>query len=406
MRRRTIIATAAVAAAGPLLGACQGEGKARWRAPSETNRVEPPALTITPVTGASEVSPIEPVTVTAVNATLESVSLGAEGGPSIPGELDAGRTTWRSSEPLSYNKSYRVTARGMGTNGTPIEQTVAFTTLKPSGTMGVNFQANALTALRNGDEYGVAQVVIVRFGQAPADRVAALAAIKVTSDPLVEGRWHWVDSRTAHYRPENFWAKGTKVTASAQLYGVHLGKGIYGAQNKTVSFSIGASRIAIADNATHYMRILVDGEQVKNVPISMGKDGYVVTSDGSKVYFPTRSGTHVVMTREPEVRMTSASYGVIDPKDPNYYDEIIKLCCRISYSGEFVHSAPWSVWAQGKQNVSHGCINVGPANAQWFFDNFRLGDPVIVQGTGRPQGIGDSAGAVWDVPWSEMIPAA
>jgi Bacterial Ig domain len=224
MRRRTIIATAAIAAAGPLLGACQGEGdKALWRAPSEPNRrVDAPALTITPVTGASDVSPIEPVTVIAVNATLESVSLGAEGGSSIAGELDAARTTWRSSEPLAYGKSYRVTARGVGTNGTPIEQTVVFTTLKPSGTMGVNFQANALTALRTGAEYGIGQVVIVRFGQTPADREAALAAIKVTSDPVVEGRWYWVDSRTAHYRPEEFWAKGTKVTASAQLYGVHL----------------------------------------------------------------------------------------------------------------------------------------------------------------------------------------
>jgi lipoprotein-anchoring transpeptidase ErfK/SrfK len=406
MRRRTIIATAAVAAAGPLLAACQREGKVLWKAPSEMDRIGSPSLTITPVTDASDVSPREPVTVTAVNATLDSVALGIEGGASVAGELDAGRTTWRSSEPLAYGKSYRVTARGMGANGKPVEQTVVFKTVKPAATTSVNFQANSLTALHNGDEYGVAQVVIVRFGQTPADRQAALAAIKVTSEPAVEGRWYWVDSRTAHYRPENFWAKGTKVTASAQLYGVHLGKGVYGAQDKSVSFSIGASRIAIADNATHYMRILVDGEQVKNVPISMGKNGYVVTSDGSKVYFPTRSGTHVVMTREPTVRMTSASYGVIDPNDPNFYDETISLCCRISYSGEFVHSAPWSVWAQGKQNVSHGCINVGPDNAQWFFDNFRLGDPVIVQGTGRPQAIGDSAGAVWDVPWAQMIPAA
>lgn len=408
MRRRTIIATAAVAAAGPLLAACQGErDKALWKRPPETNRgVDAPSLTITPATGASDISPIEPVMVIAANATLESVSLAAEGGSSIAGELDAGRTTWRSSEPLAYGKSYRVTARCIGTNGTPVEQTVAFTTLKPAGTTNVSFQANSLTPLRNGEEYGVAQVVIARFGQAPADRQAALAAIKVTSEPAVEGRWYWVDSRTAHYRPEKFWAKGTKVAASAQLYGVHLGKGVYGAQDKTVSFSIGASRIAIADNATHHMRILVDDVQVKNMPISMGKDGYAVTADGGKVYFPTRSGTHVVMSREPEVRMTSASNGITDPNDPNYYDQLIKLCCRISYSGEYVHSAPWSVWAQGKQNVSHGCVNVGPDNAKWFFDNFRLGDPVIVQGTGRPQLIGDSAGAVWDVPWSQMIAPA
>jgi lipoprotein-anchoring transpeptidase ErfK/SrfK len=64
--------------------------------------------------------------------------------------------------------------------------------------------------------------------------------------------------------------------------------------------------------------------------------------------------------------MTSASYGL--PKDtPLGYDEKISLAVRISVDGEFVHSAPWSVWAQGKQNVSHGCVNVSPANAQYFY---------------------------------------
>ncbi len=407
MRRRTIIATAAVAAAGPLLAACKGEsGNAAWKTPAEVAKAQAPALTIAPAAVTNGVSPAEQVVVTAVNAVLESVSVAAQGGGTVAGAMDDSHTTWRSSQPLAFNKSYQVTAKGLGHNGSPVEQSTTFTTLKPSGTMSVAFQANELTAMHDGDEFGVGQVVAVHFGSTPSDRVAALAAIKVTSDPVVEGRWYWVDSRTAHYRPENFWAAGTKITASAQLYGVHVGKGVYGSQNRTVSFTIGQSRVAIADNATHYMRILIDGVQVKNMPISMGKDGYVVTNDGSKVLFPTRSGTHVVMTHEPQVEMSSASYGVTDPKNPNYYDEIIKLCCRISYSGEFVHSAPWSVWAQGKQNVSHGCINVGPDNAQWFFDNFRLGDPVIVQGTGRPQLIGDSAGAVWDIPWSQMIPAA
>ncbi|NUR30014.1 MAG: L,D-transpeptidase, partial [Catenulispora sp.] len=181
------------------------------------------------------------------------------------------------------------------------------------------------------------------------------------------------------------------------------GKGVYGDANKALTFKIGPARIAVAENTTHHMIVTIDGVQVKNMPISMGKDGYVTTATGDKVLFPTRSGTHVVMSRELEHQMSSASYGVTDPNNPNYYDELIKLCCRISYSGEFVHAAPWSVGSQGKRNVSHGCINISTANAQWFYDNFRLGDVVVVRNTGRPQKIGDSAGAVWDIPWNKMI---
>jgi lipoprotein-anchoring transpeptidase ErfK/SrfK len=187
------------------------------------------------------------------------------------------------------------------------------------------------------------------------------------------------------------------------MVGANLGKGLYGIGNTSLAFKIGPAKIAIAENKTHHMKVTVDGVQVKDMPISMGKDGYVIAADGSKVLFPTRSGTHVVMSHELSHQMSSASYGVTDKNNPNYYDELIQLCCRISYSGEFVHSAPWSVGSQGHRNVSHGCINISPSNARWFYDNFSLGDVVIVRNTGRQQGIDDSAGAVWDVAWEKMI---
>jgi lipoprotein-anchoring transpeptidase ErfK/SrfK len=413
MYRRTIFVTAAGAAASSLLVACKGDNtQPAWSAPgpadpSASSVPDPnaPALTITPAAGTTGVLPTAPVVVTAVNATVQSVTVTA-GTKQVAGALDADQKTWRSTGHLAYGKSYEVKATGVGADGTPVEQSTTFTTLKPASTATVTFQANALAALKNGSVYGVGQPIIVRFSRTPSDRAAALHAVRVVTEPAVEGRWCWVDNRTIHYRPEKFWAKGTKVSVAANVVGVDLGKGVYGAANASVAITIGPARIAIADSITHYMRILVDGVQVKNMPISMGKDGYVVNADGDKVYFPTRSGTHVVMSRELEHQMSSASYGVTNPDDPNYYDEIIQLCCRISYSGEFVHSAPWSVSAQGHRNVSHGCINVAPSNAQWFYDNFRLGDPVIVKNTGRKQLLGDSAGGVWDVPWSTMIPAS
>jgi len=410
MHRRTILVTAAGAAAGTLLTACTDDSNpAAWTPPSQSQSPSPDgspapgaaAATFQPAHGTANFAPVTPVVVTAVNGTLKDVTVTA-GTRSVAGTLDAAQTTWTSTGTLAYGKSYQVKATVVGTDGSPVEQIATFTTVKPSSTATVTFQTNSMTSMKDGGTYGVGQVIIARFSRSPSNRKAALHAIQITSSPAVEGRWYWVNSQTAHYRPEKFWAKGTQITATAKIRGVNLGKGVYGASNSSVSISIGPSRIAIADNKTHYMRVLVDGVQVKNMPISMGKDGGVTTEDGSRVLFPTRSGTHVVMTRELEHRMTSASYGVTDPEDPNYYDELIKLCCRISYSGEFVHSAPWSVADQGKRNVSHGCINISPSNAQWFYDNFRLGDPVIVKYTGRAQGLGDSAGAVWDIPWSKM----
>lgn len=416
MRRRSVIKATAYAAVGAVttttVAACQDDNVgARWTGPSPSadggspsTASGGPALTIMPA-NSENVSPGEPVVVTAESGTLQSVTV-TIGTASVAGSLDPDQKVWRSTTALEYGKTYKVSAVGLGADGSTSHQETTFSTVKPSSTATVTFQANALTSLKDGGTYGVGQVVIARFSKTPSDRAAALNAISVSSAPSVEGRWYWVDSRTAHYRPQEYWAKGTQITVKTAMLGAHFGKGVYGLGNTKLSFRIGPARIAIADNKTHHMRITVDGVQVKDMPISMGKDGYVIAADGSKVLFPTRSGTHVVMSRELEHQMTSASYGVTDPHNPNYYDELIKLCCRISYSGEFVHSAPWSVGSQGRRNVSHGCINVGPSNAQWFYDNFRLGDVVIVKDTGRPQLIGDSAGAVWDIPWSKMTPAA
>lgn len=79
--------------------------------------------------------------------------------------------------------------------------------------------------------------------------------------------------------------------------------------------------------------------------------------------------------------MDSSTYGV-PVNSPNGYKLTVDLAVRFDDSGDFVHSAPWSVADQGKRNVSHGCINISPANARWFFDTFGPGDPIVVQNSG------------------------
>jgi lipoprotein-anchoring transpeptidase ErfK/SrfK len=411
-KRRTVLVTASGLAAGAALAGCgSAEATARWNSPGSgaggAAGSEPPAdaavadadITITPTTGAKDVSPAAGVVVTASAGTLQTVSV-LSGGKAVVGSLDSDQKTWRSTGRLSFGATYTVSATVTGVTGGPATKTATFTTVKPAKLVSTTLQANALTALKSGSTYGIGQPLIVNFSKAPADKTAAVKALDVQVEPEVEVRWRWVDANTVHGRPEKYWTPGTKITLSANLYGVDLGKGMYGKTSNAASITIGPAHVAIADSKTHYMKVYVDGKLVKNMPCSMGKGGYTHGSKGQLIDFWTRSGVHVLLTKEATHRMTSASYGVADTSNPNYYDEIVHLCCRISYSGEFTHSAPWSVGSQGHSNVSHGCINLSPANAKWIYDNFRLGDIVEVKNTPKQLPIWDGLGD-WNTPWSK-----
>jgi lipoprotein-anchoring transpeptidase ErfK/SrfK len=406
-KRRTLLVTATGLAAGTALAACgSGAGTTQWNpsggSSGSAGASAKPAeadITITPAGGANNVLPTDNVVVTASGGILQSVTVVA-GGKSLAGQLDADQKTWRSTGKLSYGATYTVTATLSGVGASPSTKTSTFTTVRPTKQVTATLQANALAALQNGGTYGVGQPICVGFSSAPADKDAAVKAIDVQIDPPVEIRWHWIDNKTVHARPEKYWAPGTKITININLFGVNLGRGLWGKANNSGHFTIGPSQIAIADSNTHYMKVYVNGKQVKNMPCSMGKGGTRTGANGETVNFWTNSGVHVVLAKQSTYRMTSASFGITDKSDPNWYDEVIDMCCRISYSGEFTHSAPWSVADQGKRNVSHGCINLSPANAKWIYDNFRLGDIVQVLHTPRQlelwNGLGD-----WNTPWSK-----
>jgi lipoprotein-anchoring transpeptidase ErfK/SrfK len=403
MNRRTMLAGASTVAAGALLAGCKdaagGKNNAApsWNSP-EASKAPDAKVTIAPATNAADVSPADGVTVTVSDGTVQSVTVSG-GGKTVAGSADSDNKVWKSTDPLAFNQTYTVTAIAVDAAGKQIQETATFTTVKPASTINATFQANALTAMKNGGTYGVGQPIILHLSKAPSDKAAVVKALQVTTEPAVEGRWNWTDNQTLQYRPEKYWAAGTKITVTGNLLGVAYGKGAYGSANVSLNVNIGSAKIAKADDTTHHMKIYVDGVQVKDFPISMGKGGTTKSTDGKTIDFWTRSGVHVVMTRELSHRMTSASYGV-PAGDPNAYDEIVELCCRISYSGEFVHAAPWSVADQGKRDVSHGCVNISKANAQWFYDNFTLGDVVEITGTPKQLPLYDSIGG-WDVAWSQ-----
>ncbi|MFR9780223.1 Ig-like domain-containing protein [Micromonospora sp. MS34] len=404
--RRKLIATGLGVTAGLATAGCS-RGKstaATWSQPGEGGESVAAAegervrVTVTPAADATKVSPLDQVVVAVEAGTLKEVTV-TTGSKTVAGKLDDDGLSWRSTGKLAYNKTYKVSVTAADSAGTVTEQESSFRTLKPSGVASVTFQASKLAALKDGGTYGVGLPVMVNFSRPVKNRTEAEKSMLVETTPAVEGRWRWIDGQNAHWRPAKYWTPGTKISVKINLFGQDLGKNVYGTDAST-NFTIGPSRIAIADARTHRMKVYIDGSMVRDIPISMGKGGTTTGANGEVISYWTRSGPHVVMTREPSHRMTSASYGVTDPKDPNYYDEVIKLCLRISYSGEFVHMADWNIGSQGSENTSHGCINVGPANARWFYDTFRLGDVVDVRNTPRKMALSDGVGD-WTIPWDK-----
>jgi lipoprotein-anchoring transpeptidase ErfK/SrfK len=410
LSRRKILAAGAGVASAAALAACGKDSKSKGTAAGTGasagaggdggGGVVPAKLTITPAADSKDVAPASQVTVAIENGTLSTVTVAA-GGKNLSGKLAEDKRSWTSAGKLAYGQTYTVTVAAADAAGKDVSQTSSFTTLKPASVAAITFQANPMLALKNGSTFGVGQPVIVFFSKAVKNQEAAEQAMKVTASPAVEGRWHWVSNQSAHWRPEKYWAKGTTVKVSVNLLGVDLGNGVYGGGDHDANFSIGPSRIAIADSNTKQMECYIDGQMVKKIPVSLGKGGGTSRDkNGQLIDFFTRSGVHVLMTKEPLVVMSSASFGITDKNNKDYYEEKIKLACRISLSGEYVHMADWNIPKHGKENTSHGCINVGPANAQWFYDTFGVGDVVEVRNTPKQLPVTDGLGD-WNIPWSQ-----
>ncbi len=389
-----VIGVAAGAAAAGCSATAGASTDAAWTKPSAA----PIVLTVSPAADAANVSPTEQVVVSATGGKLQSVTVTA-GGKTVDGETDPDGTTWRSTGTLSYGTTYTVTTSLVDSLGAPVQKTSRFTTLKPTKTLRVTFQANSLAALKTGGTYGVGQVVAVRFSRAVTNKAAAEKAIVIEATPAVDGKFFWVDKQTVHWRPEKYWAKGTQIKVAVNGVGVDFGGGVYGSSNASTHFSIGRSLVAVADNKAHYTKVYVDGQLIRTMACSMGKGGYTKAADGHQIHFWTQNGVHVVLNKAQNVEMDSASYGITDKNNPNFYDENVTLCTRISYSGEFLHAAPWNMADHGKRNSSHGCINLSIADAQWVYDNFIVGDVVQVTNSPKPLPVWDGLGD-WNAPWS------
>jgi lipoprotein-anchoring transpeptidase ErfK/SrfK len=316
--------------------------------------------------------------------TVRSVKVVDDAGTVLSGRFAADRKSWSSRSPLLTATTYDVIVGAANAKHHDVTVNTMFTTLKPKHRLA------AAVAPLSGETVGVGMPIAVYFASPVKQRAAVQRRFHVTTTQGTTGAWHWYSDSEMHYRPPKFWPAGEHVSLSYDLRGVNGGQNTWGDQHRTIDFTIGNAHISKVDAPGHTMRVYDSGKLLQTYPVSTGRDKY-----------PTTSGVHVVLNKNPLQVMDSATVG-IPRNSPDGYFEKVPWSVRISNSGEFVHDAPWSVHSQGHVNVSHGCVNLSPTASKWFFDFSRRGD--IVEVTGTPRRLQQGNGyADWNLSWSDWL---
>jgi lipoprotein-anchoring transpeptidase ErfK/SrfK len=207
-----------------------------------------------------------------------------------------------------------------------------------------------------GQTVGVAHPVTVTFAGPVQNRSAAERAVTVRAAGApapAAGSFTWLDADLLQWSPQEFFPAHTTITVSVGGF--------------STSFGTGSSVVGVADLSEYSFTVSIDGVVARQMPASMGKPK-----------FPTPIGQFTALEKQRNVTFDSRTIGIPLDDDEGY---LIKgeYGVRVTWGGVYVHSAPWSVGSQGYANVSHGCINLSPDNAAWYFDTVRVGDPIIVQ---------------------------
>jgi len=338
-------------------------------------------LKITPANGSRSVDPSAGITVTATKGHVTNVTVAAPGAGTVSGTLSDGGRVWHSTWTLGVSQSYTVTATGTDGSGQKITTTSAFRTLAPASTFH--------TEIYEGSDqtYGVGMPIMLTFSQPITHRTAVERSLELTTSKPVIGSWYWDDSEHLDFRPRDYWPANTTVSFDGHLAGVQGAQGVYGAANLTQTFNIGRSLIAVASTTTHKTQIYLNGKLTYDWPISTGRAS-----------LPTPDGTYLSVEKSNPVRMIGG--GPVG--SPGYYNELVNWAVRFTFSGDYYHSAPWSVVDQGTTNVSHGCVNLPPEDATIYYNMSIPGDPITVTAS-TAAGKWDDGWTEWFMPWSQFL---
>ncbi|MEH0422603.1 L,D-transpeptidase [Streptomyces sp. B21-083] len=387
-RNRTVVScTLLVAALGASATACGSDGHPLSAEPYDA------AEQISfggSVGDGKKADPDKPLEVTSDDSDdrITDVTAVDAAGRYVAGELSADGSRWHSTSPLAAGARYTVRVSTEDEDGAPGRDTRTFDTSRPTTKkrLNVTFGPKAGT-------YGVGQPVTAQLSEpvrGKAQRAIVERALKVDSTPTTEGAWHWVDDKELHYRPKEYWPAKATVQVHSNLPGLKIADRLWGGTAKPLRFTTGDRLIAVTDASSHEMTVYKNDKVINTIPVTTGKPG-----------FDTRNGVKVVLGKEYFVRMRGTSIGIAEGSADSY-DLPVYYATRVTWSGEYVHAAPWSEGSQGSANVSHGCTGMSTGNAEWFYDNVREGDVVkVVNSAGDTMETFGNGFGDWNLDWKK-----
>ncbi|MCQ9135150.1 L,D-transpeptidase [Streptomyces hilarionis] len=403
-RRRGLTAASALLGGVLVLSACSGgdsggsdgkdsssQAKADEAAAQKSSEAQ---IKITPADGSDNASINNSAAVTVSKGTLSSVTMTTADGKAVAGALSADRTSWKPNQQLERSTTYKVAAEAKDSGGLVAHENASFTTVSPNNSFIGNFTPE------DGSTVGVGMPVSINFNKAITNKAAVQKGVTVTSTSGQEVVCHWFSTQRMDCRPQDYWKENSTVTLKLALDGVEGAKGMFGVQQKTVTFKIGRNQVSYVDAKTKQMKVTHNGAVVKTIPISAG-------SPDNKTY----EGQMVMSEKFKETRMNGATVGFTDDDGKGEYDiKDVPHAIRLTNSGTFVHGNYWGAKSIfGSVNTSHGCVGLSDTKGAddkgtagyWFFTNSIVGDVVVVKNTGDKTVAPDNGLNGWNMDWAQ-----
>jgi hypothetical protein len=351
-------------------------------------------ITITPKDGSDNASINNSAAVTVSKGTLTDVSMTTSNGTKVSGQISADRTSWKPSGQLERSTTYKLTAEAKDSDGRVAHENASFTTVSPANSFIGTFTPD------DGTTVGVGMPVSINFDKAITNKAAVQKGITVSSSSGQEVVCHWFNANRMDCRPDQYWKENSTVTLKLALDGVEGASGVYGVQQKTVTFKIGRNQVSYVDAKTKQMKITHNGTTIKTIPISAG-------SPDNKTY----EGIMVMSEKFKETRMNGATVGFTDDDGKGEYDiKDVPHAIRLTSSGTFVHGNYWGAKSIfGSVNTSHGCVGLSDTKGAndpntpgaWFYNNSMIGDVVVVKNTGDKTVAPDNGLNGWNLSWAD-----
>ncbi|MGC0329853.1 lipoprotein-anchoring transpeptidase ErfK/SrfK [Streptomyces sp. SAI-170] len=403
-RRKGLTVASALLGGVLVLSACSGGDEAKADGAEDTSqaKVDEAAaqktseaqIKITPADGSNNASINNSAAVTVSKGTLTEVTMTTADGTAVAGEISADKTSWKPTAQLERSTTYKVAVTAKDAEGREAHENASFTTVSPDNSFIGSFTPE------DGSTVGVGMPVSINFDKAITNKVDVQKGITVTSSSGQEVVGHWFNANRLDFRPEDYWQQNSTITLKLALDGVEGAEGVYGVQQKTVTFQIGRNQVSYVDANTKQMKVTQNGKVVKTIPISAG-------SPDNKTY----EGQMVISEKFKETRMNGATVGFTDDDGKGEYDiKDVPHAMRLTTSGTFIHGNYWGADSVfGNVNTSHGCVGLNDTKgandpnteAAWFYNNSIVGDVVVVQNTGDKTVSPDNGLNGWNMSWAE-----